>query len=499
MIYEWAIARRYLMPEGRFTFVFVMALFSILGVGLGVAALITVLSVMNGFGDDLRAKILEGKAHLHFVGYDEGVPDVPDIMKAFETDENVAAAAPIVETYGLLQRDSSNTPPQTVVVYGIEPDLQSRVSNLQEKMVAGSLDALRERPVDGDAEQVMVPVHMLESAPQQDGIVIGKELAQELFALWIDPNASKEDVTRRLELVLGQTISIVTMPSTTGVSGPEPRRRRFTITGVFSTGHYEFDRAMVYVSKRSAQYMCRNPKMLSYIAMRLENHDPLSTRQTAKRIRDLRDNLLVDTQNRTVIDLRKPESADMAAKLQENYEDTEPGEHPQHLDSLIPLDERGSTQTWMEFNRIFFEALIIEKKMMGYILDIIVLVATFNILTTLLMVVMIKTRDIGVLRALGASQGGILRIFVSVGLFIGVLGTLFGVALGLGICEYISRVPIQLPGEGQIYYLQYLPVAVKWMDVINVTVYAICISFLSTIIPALRASRLEPTRCLRAI
>ena len=498
MIYEWSIARRYLMPEGRFTFVFVMALLSILGVGLGVAALITVLSVMNGFGDDLRAKILEGKAHLHFVGYADGVPDIPEIVSAFEAEENVAAAAPVVEAYGLLQADSYNDNPQTVVVYGIEPERQDRISQLSGKLLVGSLDSLRVPPRAATADPgKKIPITQLRGRKEESGIVIGRELARALFAVWSEYNASEEETARSMEMALGRTVTIMTMPSVSGVAGPEPRRRRFTVTGVFATGHYEFDRAMVYISKRAAQYLCRRPRALTHIALRLEKWDPDSTYNTARSIGETRDSLLVDTETGTMIDLRKPENAEWLTRLQQIYDETEPGEHPADLDSVVRL--RGYTDSWMQFNRIFFEALVIEKKMMGYILAIIVLVATFNILTTLLMVVMIKTRDIGVLRALGASRGGILRIFVAVGLFIGVLGTAFGVALGLGLCAFISQVPIELPGQGQIYYVPYLPVAVKWLDVVNVTVYAICISFLSTIIPALRASRLEPTRCLRAI
>lgn len=507
MTYEWMIARRYIMPEGRLTFVFVMALVSIFGVALGVASLITVLSVMNGFGDDLRSKILGHRSHLLFQAY-QGLflPEIPGLAEAFEEDPNVEAAAPLMQFEGMIQPDDRLSVRSFVVIRGIQPSYQTRVNDIGSKLLAGSLERLERTPQSlsqsSESEDGSIPFYEVKKRKQLPGIVIGRELARSLYRIWIPQNASAETLEKAFSSqTLGKVVRLTTTPRKASVMGfANASVQKFEVVGVFSTGHYDYDLGWLYIGLTEGQRLAQAPNELSHFEMRLKESSAATTGATARRVNQLRESLLVDTVQERLLDLRAPENKELADWLKARYDSTAEPESfgPPPVD-ISGLDElHGYSETWMEFNRIFFRALLIEKKVMGYILAMIVLVATFSILTTLFMVVMIKTRDVGVLRALGASKGGILRVFISVGLFIGVLGTILGVGLGLGVCEFIERVPIVLPGEGQIYYLEYLPVAVRPLDILNVTLYTISISFLTTILPALRAAKLDPTRCLRS-
>lgn len=504
MIYEWVVARRYLMPEGRVTFVFVMTVLSIIGVAMGVASLIVVLSVMNGFGDDLRSKILEGRSHLIFMGVSRGevFPLVTGLPEAFMADPNVEAAAPVIESLGLAVADLNQEEPEMVNIRGIDPFYQEKINNLDKHLIAGSLERLKPgaesapQPQEATAEATVSIDSLFERPHPLPGIAIGRELATTMFGVFALPNADKEVEREVFSRVLGERLTLITAPRGMGLKSLVPQRQPFEVVGVFGTGHYEFDLLWVYISIPSGQYLRQTPGMISQIDMKLKNYGVNQTNETAKRIIERTSGLLLDTRNNAIIDSRHPQYAELIHQLQSANEETTSVDRGASLEGIVEL--RGWAVTWMKFNEIFFRALVIEKKMMGYILAIIVLVATFSILTTLFMIVMIKTRDIGVLRAIGVSRGGILRIFISVGLLIGIIGTLLGAGIGLGVCEYISRTEIPLPGSGQIYTLQFLPVAVRSLDVINVMIYTICISFLSTILPALRAAKLDPTQCLRS-
>ncbi len=497
MPYEWIIARRYLMPEGRVTFVFVMALMSIIGVAVGVASLITVLSVMNGFGDDLRSKILQGQSHLIYRARMGGLPDVTGLPEAFETDPNVEAAAAVYELVGLAQGEYEEQP-QTVIIRGIHPKQHQEVSGVIDQLIFGDFSRLEKKPAsksdqqdDTGTESKPVSIFDLETV-DTPGIVIGQEFAVSLGA-YIDRNATREQIKMALEPILGQHIRLTAPPRDIGPAGPDYRSQEFEVVGIFSYGHYDFDRSWVFISLEEAQYLSSAPKELTHIEMRLKNHSPNATEKTAQRVYEIGHQLVADTVNDKIIDVRNPEDD---AWLKAATDKARNGD----ASAIKGLEEiHGYPLEWMALNRVFFEALLIEKKMMGYILAIIIFVATFSILSTLFMVVMIKTRDIGILRTMGVSRGGILRLFVLVGLIIGCLGTFFGTGLGLVLCEIIENVGIKLPGDGQIYYLKYLPVAVRPLDILNVVVYTVSISFLATILPALRAAKMDPTRCLRSV
>lgn len=461
MRYEWFIAKRYLKPEGRVTFIFIIALLSMVGVALGVAALIVVLSVMNGFATDLRVKILGGVSHLVYSAYaGSSLPDSPDLPSLFLKDTNVEAAAPLIDNFGLAQVEKNvDKRSYAVAVRGIDPAYENLVTDLGSKIIAGSTDRLlrRKPPLEDNAGYIPIIEATETEIP---GILIGKELARYFFDIYTPRRASKGEEARAMETALGRTI-IVTAPPQRSDSpeGSRPRNRTLEVVGVFSTGHYDFDLTWVYVSIPTAQYLYSLPGRIDAVMMRLRDYSENATWETAERVR----------------------------VLAESY----------NLDR--PTEERleGGPRTWMDINRTFFEALVIEKRVMAYILRIIILVATFNILTTLFMVGMVKTRDIGLLRAVGATKSGILRIFLMLGCFIGSIGVSAGLAVGLGICEFIRRVGIQLPGEGQIYYLQYLPVRIEWGDIAGVVLYTLGVSLITSLFPAYWAARQQPVDSLR--
>ncbi|HQP98071.1 MAG TPA: ABC transporter permease [bacterium] len=458
MRFEWFIAKRYLKPEGRVTFIFIIAMLSMAGVALGVASLIVVLSVMNGFGKDLREKILSGRSNLVYTANQGSLPDSPHLPKVFSEDPNVVAAAPLIESFALAQVGEQASY-GGALVRGIDPTYESSVSDLDRKVIAGSLDRLRRVHSSPDSATEMIPI--IEAVePQLPGIAIGKEMAKYYFRIYLPHRASKSEEAEAMRDALGQTITLTAPPS--GKDRPQgatPRVRTFEVVAVFSTGHYEFDLNWVYVSIREAQYLYDLAGRVGAYSMALKDFSEQATEETAERI----------------------------DRLVEQYNRGQPGEN--RLD--------GSPITWMLMNREFFEALVYEKRVMGYILRIIILVATFNILTTLFMVGMVKTRDIGLMRSVGATRSGVLRIFLLLGLLIGAIGVFSGLGLGLAVCEFIRRVGIEMPGDGQVYYLQYLPVRVEWADVLGVIGYTFVVSLVASLFPAYWAARQQPVDSLR--
>ncbi len=460
MRYEWFVAKRYLKPEGRVTFIFIIALLSMAGVALGVAALIVVLSVMNGFGTDLRSKILGGVSHIICATYaDTSLPDDPNLSNVFTQDPNVIAAAPLIDNMGLAQAEDAGEP-YPVAVRGIAPAWENAVTDLDSKIIAGNMDRLRRENKSPPKEQGgMIPIIQAEES-EPPGILIGRELARYFFGIYIPNRASEREEAEALRTALGRTITITAIPqSVDSPEGGRPHHRTFEIVGVFATGHYEFDLSWTYISLRDAQYLYQMPGRVDAVTMRLKDHSEQATWDTAHRLRTLIDEYNVGR----------------------------------------PQDEQilGLPRTWMDVNRTFFEALMIEKTVMAYILRIIILVATFNILTTLFMVGMVKTRDIGLLRAVGATKAGILRIFMSLGCLIGGIGVGSGLVVGLILCQLIKVLRISLPGDGQIYYLQYLPVLVEWGDILGVVLYTFVVSLLASLFPAYWAARQQPVDSLR--
>ncbi len=451
MRYEWFIAKRYLHPRGGATFIFHLTLISIAGVALGVASLITVLSVMNGFANDLRSKILEGRSHI-VMKYFEGLEDYRSYLPLFSSVDNVAACSPVIMKWGMLfPTDFHHYTQNAVYFFGVDPTLESQVTHIDQKIIAGSMENLQEPLQETDNKEPIQITELADMASPREtapGIVIGRELATFLFSV-----PETEDNQKAFEKVLGMRITLITVPNESeSITMGATKSAIFKVVGVFESGHYEFDSSWVYISISSAQYLLDIPGQVTDIHFRLNDHTKQKTTETWKQIYEI---------NR------------------------------RHIET------RGYAETWMQMNKTFFNALEIEKLTMNYILKIIILVATFNIIATLFMVVTEKTRDIGLLRAVGAGRRNIMRIFLLLGIFVGTIGAVIGVIGGFGICTLIQWFPPELPGEGQIYYLKYLPCEMEWMDFLGAALYTMLVSFLASIYPAVRASRLIPVEALR--
>lgn len=450
MRYEWFIAKRYLRPQGGATFIFHLTLISIAGIALGVTSLITVISVMNGFANDLRSKMMQGSSHLMLnYSHSGGLTNYEAHIPQLQSVDNVAACVPAIIYQGVLY--ATDMPEYRKIFasfIGLDPHYLTDETGLKNHIISGSLDELEIEQTGTPSNEKLKITEL--SSPKLPGIVIGKEMASLLFG--VSATSSEIEKKNTFERVLGQRITLVTVPNEMDTfSTSNTRSRIFQVVGVFESGHYEFDSSWCYVSIPSAQYLLKMPKKISHYLFWFHDHRENATLTTE------------DTINRI------------------------------NRDSI----GKGYSQTWMNINRVFFEALEIEKRTMDYILKIIILVATFNIIATLFMVVTEKTRDIGLLRAIGAGRRNIMMIFILLGIIVGLLGTSLGVVGGYTVCRLIQWLQLDLPGDGMIYYLKYLPCEMEISDFINVSLYTFSVSFLASIYPAVRASRFVPVEALR--
>ncbi|MDD5491301.1 MAG: lipoprotein-releasing ABC transporter permease subunit [bacterium] len=414
MRFELGVALRYLKFRKEQMFLSLIGIISIAGVAVGVMALIITLSVMNGFQNDLRAKILGVNAHIVVTSQTgRGIENYPKLIQKIEENKRVLGSSPFVYAQAILKTPDGVT---GVAVKGVLPSKLITVTNLSSYMKVGSLDKLV--PAKPAKKSKTVPV---------DPIVLGTELAQNLR------------VTLNDELVL---ISSQGMTSSLGVI---PLMKRFKVAGIFDSGMYEYDANLAFVPLESAQNIFGVKNRVTGIEVKTDNF--YSADQVVKELQD------------TV---------------------------------GFPYWVRG----WMSVNRNLFSALKLEKIAMFVILTLIVLVACFNIVGTLMMITIQKTRCIGIMRALGATRAAIMKIFIWEGLVIGFAGLVLGIIGGWLGCILLDKYKfIKLPGD--IYYLDHLPVKMQLGDFSVIAIAALVISFLATIYPSYKASRLNPVEAIR--
>ncbi len=416
MRYEWFIGLRYLKAKRKQTFVSIITVISILGVALGVFALIVVLSVMSGFENTLKEKILGTYAHLVLVKADqEGMEDYDEVARKVESVKGVVAAAPFILSQGMVSTESNVS---GVVLKGIDPDRVGKVTEVARYLKAGRLQDLK-----GGHEG---------SLP---GIILGVELA------------------KHLSVSVGEGIQVISPQGTITPMGMVPKLRRFRVVGIFQSGMYEYDNTLAYLSLDGAQKFFNLGKRVSGIE--IKTNDIYKVKEIGREIQ------------------RK---------------------------MGFPFWPRD----WMDMNRNLLAALRLEKIAMFIILVLIVLVAAFNIISTLIMVVMEKNRDIAILKTMGAPPKGILKIFVIEGFVIGVVGTLLGTILGLGAAFNLEKITgwvEHLFGfkilSSDVYYIDKLPSQVNPLDVILIVVTAVLISLVAGLYPSWRASKLDPAEALR--
>ena len=416
MKYEWFIGLRYLKAKRKQTFVSIITVISIAGVTVGVMALIVVLAVMNGFEKTLKEKILGTQAHLVLLKVgQEGMDHYEEVTKKVGEVKGVVSAAPFIYNQVMLSSESNVS---GVVLKGIDPDLEGKVTELAGNLKSGRLEDLK-KTGEGDLS----------------GIILGVELA------------------KHLDVSMNDTLQVISPLGTMTPMGMMPKMTRFRVMGIFYSGMYEYDNTMAYVSLKSAQKFFSMGAHVTGIEIKTD--DIYQVKQIGKEIR-----------------------------------------HKMGFPFW--------TKDWMEMNRNLFSALRLEKIAMFIILVLIVLVAAFNIISTLIMVVMEKNKDIAILKSMGAPSKGILKIFIIEGLVIGVLGTILGTILGLGAAFNLEKITGFVEGlfgfkilSSDVYYIDKLPSQVNPLDVVLIVITAILISLLATLYPSWRASKLDPAEALR--
>jgi len=411
--YELFIGLRYLRAKRRRRTVSLNTFISIGGVTLGVAALIATLAVMTGFKEDLRDKILGTNAHVIITDrMHSSITDYTKVVAEAQKVPHVVAATPFIYNQVLLSSDAGV---YGVVLRGIDPLSEPRVTDIKKNIIDGSIEDLeRKNPSKSDKDKLPLP-----------GIIIGKELAG------------------RLGLLVGDKLNVMSPVGTMGPLGIIPKIRRFQVAGVFDAGMYEYDSTLAYVSLTAAQDFFNMGDVASGVEVKV-------------------DDIFIADQVATEID----------GKLGFPY----------------------GARDWMKLNKNLFSALKLEKIMMFIILVLIILVASFNIVSTLTMIVVEKNREIAILKAMGATRKEVMRIFMVDGLIIGLIGTIIGIPLGYVACEILQRF-YTLPSD--IYYISHLPVKIRGLDVLLVSLSAVIISFLATLYPSWQAARLNPSEALR--
>ncbi len=409
--FERMVAFRYLRARRQEGFVSVIAVISVLGIMLGVATLIIVMAVMNGFRQELLSRILGVNGHLTVYGISKPIENYGALTDRLADLPGVRLATPLAQGQVMIVAAGGTS---FGLVRGMRPaDLKAR------ELIAGNITAgdLSEFTEDGEA------------------VLIGSRMAQ------------------RLGLKVGDTLTLVSPQGTTTVIGTVPRMKSYRIAALFQVGMYEYDSTFVYMPLAAAQLFVRLPGRVNGIEVFAEDPD---------QVRDLRWRV-----NR---------------ELGPSYR----------------------TLDWQQANSSFFNAIQVERNVMFLILTLIMLVAALNIVSSLIMLVKDKGRDIAVLRTMGATRGMVMRIFLLCGASVGLIGTLAGFGLGVAFCLNIQTIQgwlERLTGTdlwpAEVRFLTQIPAVIDWTEVATVLAMALGLSFAATIYPAWRAARLDPVEALR--
>jgi lipoprotein-releasing system permease protein len=408
---ELFIGLRYTRAKRRSGFVSFIAMISMMGIALGVAALIVVLSVMNGFGEELRQRTLSMTAHATVTGHDGYLADWEQVRNDITQHKHVVDSAPYTQNEGMLTNGSRVS---GAIIRGLIPGEEPKVSDIDKKMISGSIDDLK---------------------PGSYGIILGRELANVLG------------------VYEGEKITLITPQASITPVGVLPRLRRFTVVGVFEAGMHQFDRSMALMHVQDAQKLFGLNNKVNGLRLKLD-----------------------DMFNARLI----------------TYE----------LDQLVGEDYW--VRDWTRMHTNLFKALKTEKVVMFIILFLIVAVAAFNIISTLVMTVNDKQSDIAILRTIGMTPGSLMTIFIIQGAVIGLIGTILGVAIGVPVALNVNEIVSFIEGlfntkflPADVYYISELSSDLRIADVLTYSVSAFSLSILATIYPAWRAAKVQPADALR--
>ncbi|HJS89569.1 MAG TPA: lipoprotein-releasing ABC transporter permease subunit [Steroidobacteraceae bacterium] len=412
-VYEWLVGTRYLRSAHRRGFVSFVALMSVCGLALGVATLIVVLSVMNGFGRELRARILSVTADGTIMGLQGTLSGWQALQQRIEREPGVRIATPYVESQAMLTHGEDIT---GASVRGVLPEEERRATGLAQRVVAGSLEDLQ---------------------PGRYRVILGSALAQ------------------ALRVRVGESVVLIAPQGVATPTGVMPRMRRFQVAGLFHSGMYEYDRGLALVSLTdAARLFDLAPGQVT--GLRLSLDDPWQAPKVVRRVA---------------------------------YELGGPGYY---------------VSDWTENHANFFRSIESTKSLMFVMLSMIVAVAAFNIVATLVMIVKEKQTDIAILRTFGAGPRNVLAIFAIQGILIGLAGTLLGAGLGILISHNLQALVGGLERllhtqflDPRVYYMSDLPAHVEGFDVLRVCAIAFLLCALATLYPAWRAGRTAPAQALR--
>jgi lipoprotein-releasing system permease protein len=411
--YEWFIGFRYTRAKRKNHFISFISLTSMIGIALGVAALIIVLSVMNGFQAELRNRILGVASHIEITENTNKLSRWQSLAKQVEAQPNVQASAPYIMAQGML---SYGQAVQGALIRGVLPEQEDNVADLGKSMQVGQLSDL---------------------VPGEFNIILGADLAY------------------NLGVSVGDKVVLMAPQGQFTPTGVIPRLKQFNVVGLFQIGMYEYDAGLALIAIQDAAKLYRMGDQISGLRLK---------------INDLFD------------------APAMAIELNRN---------------LLPLGSYYITD-WTRQHANFFKAIQLEKRVMFIILTLIVAVAAFNIVSTLVMAVTDKRADIAIMRTLGASPASIMQIFIIQGALIGVIGTFFGAILGIAIALHIDTIipfienlfQVQFLAK-DVYYISELPSKLEWRDTVTIIMTSMVLSFIATLYPSYKASKINPAEALR--
>jgi len=407
--FERMVAMRYLRARRQEGFISVIGWFSLIGIALGVATLIVVMSVMNGFREELFQRVLGLNGHMNVYAIQGALTDYQPLVERIRAIPGVLDVTPAVEAQALVSQPGSAS---GAIVRGTTQEALRRRPTIANHIEQGSLNDFGE-----------------------DQIAVGVRMAQ------------------RLNLHIGDMLTLISPVSASTVFGAAPRLRGYKVAAIFNVGMFEYDNNFVFMPLPAAQIFFRTGEGVTSLEIFVKDPQHLGTIRS-----------------------------DIVAAIGSGYR---------------ILD-------WQQSNSSFFTALQVERNVMFLILTMIILVAAFNIISSLIMLVKDKGHDIAILRTMGATRGMVMRIFFLNGASIGIIGTFFGLLLGLFVAAHIEQVRqvVQYlthtdPFSPDVYFLTRMPSVVDWHDVVHVVLMALGLSFLATLYPSWRAAKLDPVEALR--